>query len=377
MIVAGEASGDMHGANLIKAMRDQAPGLSVCGMGGPELIAAGMTPLYDAAKLSVVGLSEVFSHIGDIRAALQLLTKRLADEPPDLLILIDLPDFNLMLAKKAKKLGVSIYYYISPQVWAWRSGRINKIKRLVNKVAVILPFEKEFYAQRGMEVDFVGHPLIDSVKTTKNKAEFLNDQQLDPQNRKIIGILPGSRRKEVSTMLPIFLETARILEKKFGKMLFLVPVAATLDDSVFEEAGLSESGLDVRLIRGNRYELMSACDVVLAASGTVTLELAILNIPMVVAYRVSTLSHLVGHRLIKVRFASLVNIIADREVVPELLQDDATSEKISRKIIYLLESTEARAQMKKELLEVTSQLGEPGASARAASLALTMVGKVD
>ena len=173
MIVTGEASGDMHGANLIKAMKALEPGLSVCGMGGDALISQGMESLYDAAKLSVIGLSEVFSHLGDIRAAQRILGQRLKDDRPGLLILIDLPDFNLMLAKKAKKLGIPVFYYISPQVWAWRSGRVKKIKRLVDRMAVIMPFEKEFYSQRGMEVDFVGHPLLDEVKVERNRNDFL------------------------------------------------------------------------------------------------------------------------------------------------------------------------------------------------------------
>jgi len=375
MIVTGEASGDMHGANLIKAMRESAPGLRVCGMGGPELLAQGLEPLYDATKLSVVGLSEVFSHLGDIRGALRVLEERLRSEHPELLILIDLPDFNLMMAKRAKRLGIPVFYYISPQVWAWRSGRVRKIKRLVDRLAVILPFEEEFYRQRGMRVDFVGHPLVDTVKAGMSRDEFLESHDLKPDSRPVVGILPGSRSREFRTMLPIFLEAARLLERDLGPLRWLVPVAATLTDDLLAASGLRDCGLEIRAIRGNRYELMAACDAVMAASGTVTLELGILGVPMVVAYRVSPLSHFIGHRLIKVKYASLVNLVAGREVVPELLQNEATPAKIAQALKPLLADRQQRSAMQEELHRVVAKLGEPGASKRAGAIALELAGR--
>jgi lipid-A-disaccharide synthase len=372
MIVTGEASGDMHGANLIQAMKELAPGLLVCGMGGPELLARGLEPLYDATKLSVVGLAEVFSHLTDIRAALRILEERLRSWRPDLLILIDLPDFNLMMAKRAKRLGIPVFYYISPQVWAWRSSRVGKIKRLVDRLAVILPFEQEFYRQRGMQVDFVGHPLVDKVQAGMSRDEFLTSHGIVPGSRPVVGILPGSRSREFRTMLPIFLAAARLLEEDLGPVTWLVPVAATLDDRTLAESGLRDCPLDIRAIRGHRYELMAACDAVMAASGTVTLELAILGIPMVVAYRVSRLTHFLGRWLIKVEFASLVNLVAGREVVPELLQSAATPDKIAQALKPLLADRERRLGMQKELRLVAARLGEPGASVRAAVIALEL-----
>jgi lipid-A-disaccharide synthase len=336
MIVTGEASGDMHGANLIKAMKAIQPDLAVYGMGGEALVSQGMELLYDAAKLSVIGLLEVFSHLSDIKAAQRILGQRLKEDRPGLLILIDLPDFNLMLAKKAKKLGIPVFYYISPQVWAWRSGRVKKIKRLVDRMAVIMPFEKDFYQQRGMAVDFVGHPLLDEVKSKCSRAEFLVEHGIKENGQKIIGILPGSRKKEVAGMLPVFIEAARLIAKKLDRTTFLLPVAPTLTDADLAGHGLEESGLDIRLIRGERYDLMAACDAVVAASGTVTLELAILKVPMVVAYRVSPISYFLGRRFIKVDYASLVNLIAGREVVTELLQENALSGKISDELLRLL-----------------------------------------
>jgi lipid-A-disaccharide synthase len=372
MIVTGEASGDMHGANLIKAMKVLRPELAVRGMGGEALLAQGMAPLYDAAKLAVVGLSEVFGHLGDIRAAQRLLGQQLIVNRPGLLILIDLPDFNLMLAKKAKKLGIPVFYYISPQVWAWRSGRVKKIKRLVDRMAVILPFEKDFYQRRGMAVDFVGHPLLDVVKAKSSRATFLGGQGIEMAGQRIVGLLPGSRRKEVATMLPVFIAAAVLLEKKLGRTTFLLPVAPTLTEADLAGCGLEGCGLDIRLIRGDRYELMAACDVVVAASGTVTLELAILKVPMIVSYRVSPLSYFLGRRFIKVAHVSLVNLIAGREIVPELLQEKATPDNISRALFELLDDNEARTRMQEGLAEVVGRLGEPGASRRAAELALSV-----
>jgi lipid-A-disaccharide synthase len=297
----------------------------------------------------------------------------LQEDRPALLILIDLPDFNLILAAKAKKLGIPVFYYISPQVWAWRSGRVKKIKRLVDRMAVILPFEQEFYHSHGMEVEFVGHPLLDEVRVRKSRQEFLAEHSIDPDGKKIVGILPGSRRKEVAAMLPVFIEAARIIKNKLEeRATFLLPVAPSLTDQDLADCGLEDCGIDIRPVRGNRYDLMAACDAVMAASGTVTLELAILKVPMVVAYRVSPLSHWLGSKFIKVDYASLVNLIAGREVVAELLQDDATPENIGVEMMRLLADQGVAELMRKELTGVVESLGNPGASRRAAELALEL-----
>ncbi|HIJ79820.1 MAG: lipid-A-disaccharide synthase [Desulfobulbaceae bacterium] len=369
MIVAGEASGDLHGAHLVAAIKKENPEATFCGIGGNELKGQGVEILYDAAKLAVVGIIEVISHFKYIRQAMAALEQRLKSEPPDLLILIDYPDFNFHLAKKAKKLNIPIFYYISPQVWAWRSGRVKTIKKLVNRMAVILPFEKDFYAARDMEVDFVGHPLMDSVKTSMAKAEFLAQHRIDPTST-IIGLLPGSRKREVAAMLPVFLEAAKLIKTRVKKPVFLLPLASTLSLADLRAHGLADCEFEVKVIAENRYDMMAACQMVMAASGTVTLELAILDVPMLVSYQVSPLTYLMARHLIKIKYASLVNLVADREVVPELLQKEATPDNLARHGLELLTDTKSREEMLNGLAEVRAKLGGAGASARAARIAL-------
>lgn len=374
MIVAGEASGDMHGARLIAALKEQAPEAQVCGIGGPELTRQGVEILYDSSQLAVVGIVEVISHLSFIREALRILENRLKEQQPDLLILIDYPDFNLIMAKKAKRLGIPVFYYISPQVWAWRSGRVKTIKKLVDRMAVILPFEQEFYRKRGMTVDFVGHPLMDSVRTTRTREDFLQSLGIAPEST-VIGILPGSRKREIAGMLPIFLKAAKCMQDQLVKPVFLLPLAPTLCEDDLLANGLAESGVEVKVIRKNRYDLMAACGAVMAASGTVSLELAILDVPMVISYRVSPLTYFLGRRLIKVQYASLVNLVAGREVVPELLQNEALPEKIASATVRLIANQAERTKHLNGLAEVRKKLGGAGASAKAAKLALATIRK--
>lgn len=372
MIVAGEASGDMHGAKLVAAMREQSPNLEVCGIGGPALAAQKVEILYDSAQLAVVGIVEVLSHLRFIREAMRTLEHRLKQQRPNLLILIDYPDFNLILAKKAKRLGIPIFYYISPQVWAWRSGRVKTIRKLVDRMAVILPFEKEFYQKFGMAVDFVGHPLLDSVQTTQTREGFLHSLGVSPDST-VIGILPGSRRREIAAMLPVFLAAAKLMREQLVKPVFVLPLAPTLSEGDLLASGLAEAGIEVRVIRENRHELMAACSAVMAASGTVSLELAILDVPMVIAYRISPLTYFLGRRMIKVQYASLVNLVAGQEVVPELLQHEAVPEKIAKATVRLVIDQAARNRQLEGLAELRKRLGGEGASAKAARLALEMI----
>jgi lipid-A-disaccharide synthase len=375
MIVAGEASGDMHGARLVEAMFKHNPELVFSGIGGQELAAAGVHMLYDASKLAVVGLTEVISHLGDILAARKALIEQMKRVNPSLLILIDYPDFNLLLAAKAKKLGIPVFYYISPQVWAWRSSRVRKIGQLTKRVAVILPFEKDFYANRGVTVDFVGHPLVDTVKAAQPRDDFLKNHGLSIKpNMQIIGLLPGSRSKEIRSLLPDFLEAAYLLSKDNpDQYLFLLPQASTISDRLLAENGLAEyqDKLNVRPISDDRYSLMAACDAVVAASGTVTLELALLGTPLVTTYRVSPKTYLIGRMLVRhIQYFSLVNLVAGRKIIPELLQDEVSPESIADELKKMLTEHQYRSDLIQGLKEVTVKLGAPGCSQRAATIAL-------
>lgn len=359
MIVAGEASGDLYGSYLVRALRDRMPGLMIFGMAGERMKASGVETISDIREVSVVGISEVISQLRKIQKAFKLLTRRLREERPDALILIDFPDFNLRLAKVAKKEKIPIIYYISPQVWAWRSGRVKKISRLVDKMLVAFPFETDIYRQRGMDAVFVGHPILDeSIEFPKEDG--LKRYNLDPE-RPVLAILPGSRRKEVERLLPLMLDTLGALEGTGIQA--VLPVAQTVDFLRVEEM---VKGRDIILTKGNVYEILGLSDVALITSGTATLQAAIKGTPMVIIYKVSPLTYLLGRLFVRVKDIGIVNILAGNEIVPELIQWDARAEKISRLIKKILEDSSYRSSMRKRLLEVRERLGGPGASERAA-----------
>ncbi len=379
MIIAGEASGDLHGANLVRAMHAMRSELTFSGMGGKELIAAGVDVLFEAKKIAVVGIAEVFTHLPDILAARKILRNALKEERPTLLILIDFPDFNLMLAKFAKKLGIPVFYYITPQVWAWRPGRVKTIRERVDTVGVILPFEEEFFRNHGLDAEYVGHPLLDSVVRTMDREEFCRMKNIEADSL-CIGLLPGSRKKEIAALLPTLLQTAQNLQKQNTtqkKMVFLIPVASTISEAEIRENGLDEygSGLDIRLIKENRYDMMAACDVAVVVSGTVTLELALLDTPMVVIYKFSNITYRIGKLLVNkdLKYFSLVNLIGGKEIVPELLQEEVNPLRIEQELGNILFDRERREDMLQGLRGVRQKMGTPGASKRAADLALRLI----
>lgn len=375
MIVAGEASGDLHGAGLVKAMKKKDPGLYFFGVGGVALKKEGVEVICESDKLSVMGLTEIFTSLLAILKSLKLLKSTLATRKPDLLILIDFAEFNIRLAKEAKKQNIPVFYYIPPKVWVWRKKRTKLLAKYVKRAAVILPFEEKYLRERGVEAKYVGTPVLDSVKTSLSRKQFCAKYNID-SDKALVGILPGSRKKEVSFLLPVFLESARRMQQKYSRdLVFLIPLASTLTVSDLEERGLKEfhKDLEVHVFSEDKYDLMAACDAVVAASGTVTLELAILDTPMIVAYKFAPLSYLIGKLFIDIPFFSLVNIIAGKRVVPELLQDQANAGAIELELARILFDEHVRGAMKKDLQDVRNSLGEKGASENAAQLAFTIL----
>jgi lipid-A-disaccharide synthase len=371
MIVAGEASGDLHGGNLVRSLRRIDPEIRFYGVGGKNLKDAGVKLIADSADMAVVGLTEVVFKLGMIWKVMSTLKASLREDRPDLLILIDYPDFNLPLAEAAKKHGVKVFYYISPQVWAWRKGRINKIKKIVNKIAVILPFEASLYKEAGMDAVFVGHPLLDVVKTKYTRKEALARFGLS-EGVTTVGLLPGSRQSEVQRLLPAMLLAAGKIKEKIKTVQYVLPLADTLD-SDFVAHIIAQQPVAVKIIPGETYDVLNCADIAIVASGTATLETALMETPMVIVYKVSKTSYSVGKMIINVNNIGLVNIIAGKTIVPELIQDEANPERIADEVISILENRERLEWIKAELSKIRGMLGSPGASDRAARLAYEML----
>ncbi len=371
MIVAGEASGDLHGASLVKEAHRLDPSLSFFGIGGPRMREAGVETLVDASQMAVVGLVEVIAHFNVISRAYLTLKRIIASNPPDLLILIDYPDFNLRVARLAKRAGVRVLYYISPQVWAWRVGRVKKIGRVVDRMAVVFPFEVPFYEREGVPVTFVGHPLVDTVHPTVPRAEAQALFGLDPA-AKTVGLFPGSRTSEIARLLPVILESARLLKERFPGLQFILPLASSLTMADLAPF-LAGSGLDIKVVEGRGYDVMQVCDAIITVSGTVTLEIALIGVPMVIIYRVSPLTYEIGKRLIRVDHIGICNIVAGERLVPELVQYDAEPARIAAEITRMLTEPGYGAAIKTKLSAVREKLGSGGGSANAAHLILEML----
>ena len=371
-IVAGEASGDIHGANLVKAMSVRDPSLLYRGVGGRQLREARVELISDAGEVAVVGLWEVARHLFAIARLFRRATTALHIWRPHLLILIDYPEFNLHLARRAKQLGIPVMYYIGPQLWAWRSGRVKTIRRRVDRMVVIFPFEENLYRQAGVPVSFVGHPFLDAV-TVRDREELRRRVPVSVGGRPLVGLLPGSRENEVRALLPIMLDAAVLLVEKIPDVHFLLPLASTIRLDHVRRV-LRGRDLPLTVIEHRTHEVIQACDLIVAASGSVTLEAAILDTPLVVIYKVHPITYEVGRRLIRVTHIGLVNIIAGETVAPELIQDQATAEGIAEEVLGILGDPGRQAWIRNRLAAVRRSLGSPGASTRAAEIALSLMG---
>jgi len=372
LLVVGEASGDLHGSHLVRALRERDSALEISAVGGEALKREGAKIIFDVARIAGMGLTELAGNLTSLWRAYSQVKKNLREQRPSLLILIDFPDFNLRVARVAKRLGVPVLYYISPQVWAWRKRRVAEIARLADRMAVVFPFEATLYEKAGVKVEFVGHPLLDVARASRPREETLALLGLDP-SRQTIALLPGSRRREVAYHLPVMIEAAEILSREMALQFILVRASTVGRDSL--ERSLSGSSVDVSLSDGDAYNVLHACDLAWTASGTATLETALMLRPMVIVYRLSRMTYALARRLVRVDSIGMANIIAGEKVVPELIQNEVTAERIAAESRAILGDRERRERMISKLSEVRAKLGSPGAAGRTADIALAMMNR--
>ncbi len=373
LVVAGEASGDHHGARVVESLLRMEPAVGVRAMGGELLRKAGAQIVIDSSRLAVVGITEVLGRFGDLARAYRDLKGLIRGGEIGLLMLIDFPDFNLRLARVAREAGVPVLYYISPQVWAWRSGRTRIIAQRVDRMAVIFPFEVPLYREAGLEAEFVGHPLMDTLEPEERVIRIPPEEE-GWRGEPLVALLPGSRHREVFSLLPEMIRAAEIITREKAGARFLLALAPTIEEEEIKKV-LPPSGPRIALAKGKTGRVLRAADLALVASGTATLETAIRGKPMVIAYRVSPLSYIVGRVMIRVKWIGLVNLVADRSLVPELIQKEATGEKMAAEALRILEDEPYRKAMIQGLDEVRQKLGSPGASDRVARMALEMLKK--
>ena len=332
---------------------------------------AGVRILVSSSDMAVVGLTEVVSRLRLITGAYLKLRSLLKHDRPDLLILIDYPDFNIALAGVAKRFSVPVLYYISPQVWAWRQGRVKKLVDRVDRMAVILPFEESFYRRKGLDVEYVGHPLLDAIPQDLIRGEALKELGFD-STFPILGLLPGSRKEEIKNLLPAMVQGAEILSSRYPDLKCVLPLAPTISRQLVESI-TGPSAVEVTIFEGSIYKALKACDVALVTSGTATLETAMMGVPMVIAYRVSPISYWIGRMVIKVPHIGLVNLVAGERIVPELIQHEVTPDRLAREALTLLEAGQDRENMIKKMGALRESMGKGNPSERTAKIALDMM----
>lgn len=365
MVIAGETSGDLHGGLLVGDLKGREPGLELYGIGGDRMREAGLDLLYHVRDFSFMGFAEVLGHLPFIRSAFRRLEAEMERRRPDLLVLIDYPGFNLRLARAAKARGIPVVYYISPQVWAWGRHRVRRIKRLVDRMLCILPFEEEFYRSRGVPARYVGNPLLDIARPALSREAFARKHGLSA-SQPLVGLLPGSRHQEVERILPAMLGACRMLKDKQPSVQFALGLAPNIgEEGILNQA--QRHGISPAIVTEESYDLMAHSDLVLAASGTATLECGIIGTPLIVIYKTSWLSYLLGRMLVRVPFIGLVNLVAGKQVVPEFIQHEARPGAIFLMAQMLMSPGRPREAVKSELAKIPALLGQPGAAGRAAA----------
>jgi lipid-A-disaccharide synthase len=369
-LIAGEASGDLHGSNLIKELKKLDPNADFRSWGGDKMQAAGSVIVKHIKDLAFMGFAEVLKNLPTIFKNIKVCKQDIEQYKPDALILIDYPGFNLRIAKWAKQQGLKVIFYISPQVWAWKESRVKEIKKNVDKMLVILPFEKEFYKKWNYDVEYVGHPLVQVIEDFRSAPSNLKSQISN--QKPVIALLPGSRKQELNVKLPIMLQVA----KYFPEYQFIIAKAPNISDEFYGEqiSDIKSQISNVTSVSGQTYELLSSATAALVTSGTATLETALFNVPQIVCYKGSSVSYQIAKRLIKIKYISLVNLIADKEVVKELIQHELTVEKIKKELESILIDQQKIASIKKDYAEIKALLSQGGnASANAAKAIINEV----
>ena len=371
LLVAGEASGDMHGSGVVRELRRLAPGIETFGVGGDAMAAEGMRLVRHIRDVSFMGLVEVVRNLGTIRRLESDLRAALEPNAPDAAVLIDYPGFNLRFARFLKRKRVPILYYISPQVWAWHRSRVKTMRGLVDQMNVVFPFEVEIYRREGVPVEFVGHPLAERIRTSEERDSFRSSLGV-PGDGRLLGLFPGSRLQEIERIFPVMLEAARLVRKRTGAV-----VAVGVASNLGREALAAHCGQhpDVRLVEGHTYDLMSHADAGIVTSGTATLEMGWFGTPMAIVYRTSPVTYAVGRMLVDVPAIGLANIVAGQTVVPEFIQHRMTAESVASSVTRMLDDAAYREEMIRGLSVIRGRLGEPGASGRVAANVLRLMGR--
>jgi len=368
LIVAGEASGDLHGAALMRSMRQLDPAFEFQGIGGSRMEAEGLKALRHVRDMNFMGFFEVIRHLPFIRRTFNEMTLLVDSWKPQLAILIDYPGFNLRLAPVLKQRSITVMYYISPQLWAWHTSRVNQVRRYVDRMVVLFEFEREFYNKHGITVDFVGHPLLDIVKPSESRETFRNS--VGAGDNPLVGLLPGSRPQEIDRIFPAMVGAVKILRSKIGPLTAVAGCAPELNPGLLARHIGAEK---VAVLQGKTYDIMAHADATAVTSGTATLECGILGTPMVIVYRTSPLTYAIGRLLVDVENIGMINIVAGKRIVPELWQNAVTPTAISEHIASICSDPLLQKTMKQDLGNVLDKLGDTGASMRAATVALSML----